>query len=121
MNSQAEPKSLETQILCDMEDIPDGTGKGLTLDEVGSPREIFVVREGTIVNAYVNSCPHVGTPLDWVTDKFMDPSGGYIMCATHGALFQIADGTCITGPCAGARLQRLPIVVRDGKIFLAPN
>ena len=121
MNSQVRTKALGAQVLCDVEDIPDGTGKGLTLNELGEPRDIFVVREGTVVNAYVNSCPHVGTPLDWVTDKFMDPSGGYIMCATHGALFQITDGACIVGPCAGARLQRMPVIVRDGKILLAPN
>ena len=121
MNSRARPTALEAQVLCHVEDIPDGSGKGLTLDEAGQPRDIFVVRKGTVVNAYVNSCPHVGTPLDWVPDKFMDPSGGYIMCATHGALFEIDNGACVAGPCAGARLRRLPAVVRDGKIFLATN
>ena len=107
--------------LCDLDDVDDGGSKGVIADTVVGKRALMVIRRGEEVFAYVNSCPHVGTPLDWVTDKFMDPSGGYIMCATHGALFQIADCACIAGPCAGARLQRMPVIVRDGKILLAPN
>ena len=119
MNYQAPRAALGGQALCAVDDIPDGGGTGLTLDGADGPLDIFVVRKGAAVRAYVNSCPHVGTPLDWVPDQFMDPSGGYIMCATHGALFQIEDGCCLAGPCQGGRLKTVPIAVRDGAIHLA--
>lgn len=121
MNFEAPRAASGGQALCAVVDIPDGGGKGLTVDGAHGPLDIFVVRKGTTVSAYVNSCPHIGTPLDWVPDRFMDPSGGYIMCASHGALFDIADGACIAGPCAGARLQRVPVEVRDGILTLADH
>ncbi len=121
MNSEAPRPASGGQALCAVVDVPDGGGKGLTVDGVDGPVDIFVVRKGMTVRAYINSCPHIGTPLDWVPDRFMDSSGGYIMCATHGALFEVADGICVAGPCAGARLRRLPVMVRDGVLTLADH
>jgi len=31
------------------------------------------------------------------------------MCAHHTAIYRLADGECIDGPCLGARLTRIPI------------
>ena len=57
--------------------------------------------------------------LDWVPDRFMSEDGSYIMCATHGALFEIEDGDCIAGPCAGDRLTDVPVTVApDGRVVL---
>ncbi len=118
VNIQSPRRAPHGQKLCAIDDIPDGRGKGLTVDGADGPFEIFVVRNGAAIHAYVNSCPHVGTPLDWAPDQFMDSTGGFIMCATHGALFEIANGACVSGPCAGARLQRVPIEVHDGTVRL---
>ena len=71
------------------------------------------------VFAYRNSCPHRGTPLDWHPDRFLDASGQLILCATHGAMFRIADGFCVSGPCAGASLAAVGIEIHGGTIYLS--
>ena len=96
--------------LCALNDIEDGAAKGFALP---SGRDIFVVREGGRVYGYENSCPHQGTPLDWTPDTFISEDSGLILCATHGAQFQIADGVCVSGPCMGDRLTAVAVRV-DG-------
>ena len=64
----------------------------------------------------MNRCPHVGTPLDWAENEFLDREGRHIVCATHGALFRIDDGRCVAGPCQGDRLEPFPFAVRDGVV-----
>ena len=94
-------------VLCALTDIEDGEARGFTLAD---GRDIFVVREGGAAYGYVNSCPHQGTPLDWTPDQFISEDTGLILCATHGALFEIADGACVSGPCEGDRLT--PVALR---------
>ena len=67
---------------------------------------------------YVNACPHIGTPLDWVPDRFLSADGSRIVCATHGAEFAIADGECLRGPCLGDRLEPVKIQIKDGTLFV---
>ena len=113
-----------TRRLCRLADIPDGEGRGLALDPgeadtlAGGNRDIFVVRRGNEAFGYVNVCPHTGTPLDWVEDQFMTLDKRRIMCATHGAEFEIHDGRCVAGPCRGDSLRPLAVVVRNGEILL---
>jgi len=73
---------------------------------------LVVNHEGT-VHAYVNRCPHVGTPLDLWDNEFLTDDKRLIVCATHGAMFEPAGGRCVAGPCAGDALAPLPMVV-DG-------
>lgn len=115
-----------TRELCRADDIPDGEGRGFVLEQdeadqlAGGIRDIFVVRRGREFFGYVNSCPHTGTPLDWIEDQFMTRDTGRIMCATHGAEFRIDDGRCVNGPCIGDTLRRLNVVVRDDRVHLEP-
>ena len=95
--------------LCRIDEIPDGGSKGFP--PPGGFTGLFAVRQGDAVYVYVNSCPHIGTPLDWMPDRFLSADGSLIICATHGAEFRIADGECLRGPCFGDRLER--VVVRD--------
>ncbi len=107
------------RVLCRLDDIEDGQAKGFTLGQGLAAREIFVVRQGARALGYVNSCPHLGTPLDWQGDRFIALDSGLLMCATHGALFQIADGFCVDGPCVGESLEPVPVVVDgDGRVRL---
>ena len=68
----------------------------------------FVVHHATGYAAYVNRCPHVGTPLDLWPNQFLGEDGREVVCSTHGATFQPATGLCTGGPCAGDRLTPLP-------------
>ena len=73
----------------------------------------FVVNDRGTYHAYLNRCPHVGTPLDLWENEFLSEDARTIICATHGAVFEPDSGRCISGPCAGDALTRLPIR-RDG-------
>ena len=53
----------------------------------------------------MNACPHIGIPLEFQPDEFLDMEKRFIQCANHGALFEIETGDCIAGPCAGQALQ----------------
>ncbi len=107
------------RVLCRLADIEDGQAKGFTLGAGRDEREIFVVREDGQVFGYVNSCPHLGTPLNWQDDRFISDASGLILCATHGALFEIADGACVSGPCAGQALEAVPAALdAEGQVVL---
>jgi naringenin degradation protein FdeD len=107
----------EQRALCRVEDIPDGGAKGFG-PSPGGFAGLMAVRQGDTVFVYVNSCPHIGTPLDWTPDRFLSADGRRIVCATHGAEFQIADGLCIRGPCHGDRLEPVMIQIKDGTIYV---
>ncbi len=101
--------------LCRVEELPEGSARGF--EAGGEP--VFAVRRFGEVYAYRNSCPHIGVPLEWLPDQFLDSEGELIQCATHGALFLIETGLCVAGPCTGEALDPLPIAIRDGVICLA--
>lgn len=101
--------------LCRLEDIPDGGSRGFG-PATGGFTGLFVVRRAERVFVYVNSCPHIGLPLNWNPDQFMSEDGSRIICANHGAEFAIEDGYCLTGPCRGAWLERVPVTIENGLI-----
>ena len=101
------------RVLCRFEDIADGEAKGFYLGEGLEERTLFVVRDGSAVHGYVNACPHLGTPLEFRPDQFISADGNHILCSTHGALFEIDGGHCISGPCAGKRLIPVTIAIVD--------
>ncbi len=76
------------------------------------------MRKGKQVYGYINRCPHTGVNLEWLPDQFLDISGSFIQCATHGALFGIEDGVCVRGPCAGDKLQAIELLIARGEVFL---
>ena len=77
----------------------------------------FVVRHGGCVRAYINECRHQASELDWNPGEFFDASGLYLICATHGALYDPQSGLCIAGPCRGARLAPVSVEERDGSVY----
>lgn len=101
-------------VLCRVEDIPEGGARGFEL----RGRRVFAVRHHGKVHAYLNRCPHLGVPLEWEADAFLDPQGAYIRCSTHGALFLKDSGECIQGPCLGDFLWSLECREEAGAIVL---
>lgn len=105
--------------LCRLSELAELGSKGFTLNLGGDDDlRLFVVRRDGAVFAYRNRCPHTGAPLEWQPDQFLDYDGSFIQCAMHGALFDIADGHCLRGPCVGDRLEPLSVGVRDAMVFL---
>ena len=105
--------------LCRLEEVSEGSARGLTLErQGGGSLHLIVVRLAGGVRVYENRCPHRGTPLDWAPDRFLDESGQYLLCSTHGALFRLEDGECVSGPCPGEFLKIRPASVREGIVVL---
>ncbi len=84
----------------------------------GREVEGFLVRVDGGWRAYVNRCPHVGTPLDLWPNEFL-AEDGRLVCATHGARFDPASGACVAGPCAGDALTPLPVRAEDGTLVVS--
>lgn len=103
--------------LCRLEDIPDGESRGFDPAN-GGFTGLFAIRRGNTVYAYVNSCPHIGVPLDWTPHRFLTRDRTKIICATHGAEFRIETGECTTGPCLGDHLEAVMIEIKDGVVLV---
>ncbi|HIG36754.1 MAG TPA: Rieske (2Fe-2S) protein [Oceanospirillaceae bacterium] len=106
--------SASNNLLIASHELKDQQCKGFVHEGIN----LFIVRHQGQVVAYVNSCPHRKVPLEWVADQFLDYDKQFIQCATHGALFTIDSGRCISGPCNRQSLQRLAIEERGGGIYL---
>ncbi len=81
------------------------------------PFKGFVVRRGDEVYAYQNYCVHVGHPLNWMPDAFLTTDRKSIICASHGAMYEIDSGFCFAGPCKGKSLRPVRVDVRGGIIY----
>lgn len=99
-----------------LELIPDGKARNFVLELRAGRFHGFVVRTGDAVHGYVDRCPHMGLPLARALDDYLTQDGSLIACSWHGALFRIADGACMGGPCPGAALQPWPVAVAGGMI-----
>lgn len=80
------------------------------------PLSFWSVRRSIV--RYLNRCPHLGIELNWMPDQFLESGGDLIICSTHGALFKIDDGLCISGPCQGQALTSLQIVQDTDSTFI---
>jgi len=101
--------------LCHIDDIPEGAARGFTVNRTG----VFAVRKRNEIFVYLNRCPHLGIPLEWEPDDFLDKEGLYIRCCNHGAFFELESGKCIMGPCMGDSLWALDFTLVDDHIMLA--
>ncbi len=106
-------------MICASAALPErGTGVRFALGDGERAPTGFAIRHGGTVHAFVNRCPHMGTELDWQPGEFFEESGLYLVCATHGALFQPATGFCVAGPCKGASLEGLRTREEEGRVLL---
>lgn len=110
--------SQEEIIIAAVNDIADPGSKGLNVDHDGTKLELFIVKKDSNITVYRNSCPHTLGPLDWTPNEFLDMNNQYIMCANHGALFEINTGLCIYGPCKAQSLKALPFTIKNNQICL---
>lgn len=109
----------KTEPLCQLSDIPDGNSTALIGEVDGVRTALIAIRQGSSVYLYINSCPHIGAPLDFQPGRFLNLDKTFIQCAMHGALFTIETGHCIEGPCIGKDLHAVPCEVRESQVWLA--
>ena len=100
--------------LCSLAELPEGSARGFALLQT----HVLAVRDRNGVHVFLNRCPHLGVPLQWQDDRFLDDDGAFIRCASHGALFERDTGLCVAGPCRGDSLWQIDCVVDDDAVFI---
>ena len=105
--------------LCTLSDLEATGAYGVEHEEAhfGS----IVVRFEDSARAYVNRCPHIGTPLELFAHHFLDEAREQLVCVTHGARFNVSDGVCTQGPCIGDKLRAIDVELEGENIFARPG
>jgi len=101
-------------VLCPSADLVDG-GLAVSFDVnyQGLNSWAFAIRFDGQVHAYLNRCAHVAMEMDFQPNRFFDTSGRWLICATHGALYQPETGRCMSGPCRRG-LVKIALTEKDG-------
>lgn len=102
--------------ICMMEEIPEREARAFDTEEGDT---IFITQRDGSFYAYQNVCPHLQVELEFLENQFLDQDQEFIQCSTHGALFEVETGLCVSGPCQGDQLEKVNITVHsDGGIYL---
>ena len=107
---------MATVNIGDAASLNDGESRKFEFKRDGVHFEGFVLRLNGDLFAYENRCKHHPLPLDYGDGRFFTPDGDYLVCSSHGALYEPATGKCVQGPCAGASLTPMPVSTVDGEI-----
>jgi nitrite reductase/ring-hydroxylating ferredoxin subunit len=95
--------------LCNASELLEGSAGGLAVpfdvQYAGQTCRGFAVRFKGTPQAYLNRCSHVAMELDWQPNRVFDASGQWLICASHGALYQPDTGACTGGPCKGGLVK----------------
>ena len=102
-----------------LNDIADGGFAEVEATIDGDAESLVLYRLGDEVRAWLNVCPHAGRRLDWAPGQFLKSKDGHLVCAAHGAAFELDRGDCVAGPCRGDALRAVQVQVRDGEVWLA--
>ncbi|MEW5786841.1 MAG: Rieske 2Fe-2S domain-containing protein [Pseudomonadota bacterium] len=107
------------RLICTTADLAEA-GEGIRFQFLrhGVEQPAFVVRWKGQVRAYLNRCGHVPIELDWQPGEFFDYSRLYLICSTHGALYDPSNGACLGGRCEGRGLVAVPVEERDGGVYV---
>ena len=85
----------------------------------GMRREALVFKnERGELRVFRNLCKHIPILLDAGSRDFLDHTGEYIRCNTHGALYRRDDGFCERGPCRGKSLDPVDYEIENGQVFV---
>lgn len=109
----------DARVICHSAQLEEG-GRGIRfhVEWQGMKTPAFVIRYQGKAHAFLNQCGHVPVELDWQEGEFFDGEKVYLVCATHGALYDPAKGTCVSGRCNGRGLTVLPVEEHDNQIKL---
>lgn len=87
-------------------EVADGAAVEAVATFDGMAQSLIITRVGASLAAFHNICPHAGRRLDWAPGQFLIDQGR-LVCAVHGAAFDLGSGVCVSGPCKGAALRPL--------------
>ena len=105
--------------LCSKQRVPKPPG-GLRFqfEEQGEVLSGFVVHWEDEYYAFENRCVHMQLELDWNAGLFFDVACEKLICSTHAARFDPESGFCVSGPCKGGSLRRLPSECRGNDLYI---
>ncbi|MBG0808650.1 Rieske (2Fe-2S) protein [Methylosinus sp. H3A] len=109
--------------VCHVNDVAKRRAVGYVLARVNDegqtvPFPVVIIRHVGKYYAYVNRCPHQSSRLDFEPKSFLDPTQRFLLCGKHGAQFDIPTGVCNDGPCVGAQLEKVEVVIDDNEVCL---
>ena len=108
--------------LCRLEQLPNGEARGFDPWRQGQD-SVLVVRQGARLHGWRDACPHHGgTPMAWRKDAYLNGDRTKIVCAAHGAQFDIESGVCTLGPCLGQSLTPVQLIVTaQQELYICPE
>jgi nitrite reductase/ring-hydroxylating ferredoxin subunit len=109
----------ETAVLRRLDELPEGAPVEVEAEIDGAVESLVMLRSGAAVRAWLNVCPHAGRRLDWAPGRFLVSKDGHLVCAAHGASFELEGGVCIAGPCRGDSLRAVALRVEGDAVRLA--
>ena len=114
------PEGAAAKPLMAFDALSDGGLLEIEAEIDGVAESLILYRDGDQVRAWLNICPHAGRRLDWAPGKFLLSKDGLLVCAAHGASFELREGACVAGPCRGESLRAVALEVMDGGIRIRP-
>ena len=93
-------------------------GREFRVNGEDGPFYLMIFCRGDSMMAYHNACPHQGRSLNFAPDRFLIGDDGLLVCAHHGAAFDLDSGSCLQGPCKGASLRAIGISIRGDEVWL---
>jgi len=105
-----------------VEDVPADSTYLFRVREVDSEEvdEAVLTRTDGEITGWLNRCMHF-QHIRIDKGSGAPKRNGELVCANHGAMFDDDTGECTYGPCEGAFLDDVEVVVRDGTVFLADD
>jgi nitrite reductase/ring-hydroxylating ferredoxin subunit len=105
-------------LLARVDELPPGATKKFTFEAHGQKIEAFLANvQGEFV-AFVNRCVHLPITLDLDDNDFFTCDARLFVCKTHGSVYDPHAGKCVGGPGQGKSLERLPLIVENGAVYL---
>ncbi len=111
--------AADERLICSSADLEEG-GRGVRFQVMlgGVPTPAFAVRHGGRVRGYLNRCGHIPVELDYLPGEFFESARLYLICSTHGALYDPDTGACVSGRCNGRGLTPVALEERAGGVYL---
>jgi nitrite reductase/ring-hydroxylating ferredoxin subunit len=107
--------SRMSQPLCSLAELTERGVLAVDARIDGREESLLLVQRDGRVAAFLNICPHAGRRLDWAPGKFL-LENGRLVCAAHGASFDLPGGECVGGPCRGQSLSAVKVRLQDSMV-----
>jgi nitrite reductase/ring-hydroxylating ferredoxin subunit len=108
----------DRQVVARLADLPEGGFLAVDARIDGESEPLILHRDAEGVRAWLNICPHAGRRLDWAPGRFLLSKDHHLVCAVHGATFELRQGECIAGPCRGDALRAVAVRVEGDDVVL---